>query len=58
MRIEEEMNSKYAPKTKKQKKIGGMTVEELHAKQKQQKMDALAAKKRHLKRAMAGIDKT
>ena len=34
-RIEDEMNSKYAPKAKKQKKIGGLTLEELHAKQRQ-----------------------
>lgn len=27
------MNSKYAPKAKKQKKIGGMTIEELHEQQ-------------------------
>ena len=33
-RIEDEMNSKYAPKAKKnQKKIGGMTIEELHEQQ-------------------------
>ena len=57
-RIEDEMNSKYAPKAKKQKKIGGMTIEELHEQQRKQKKDALEAKRRHLKRAMAGIDKS
>ena len=34
-----------------------MTVQELHEKEKKDKQEAKAAKMRHLKRAMAGIDK-
>lgn len=45
-------------KKKPQKKIDGMSAEELHEKMKKEKAEKKAAKIRHLKRAFAGIDKT
>ena len=35
-----------------------MSIEEMHEKARQEKRDAMEAKKRHLKRAMAGIDRS
>mgnify|MGYP000854723552 CR=1 FL=1 len=50
--------SKSRKKQTKQKKIGGLTVEELHEKMRNEKREQLDAKRRHLKRAFAGIDKS
>jgi len=45
------------PGTNKKKVGGGMTLAELHEKEKKDKQDAKEAKVRHLKRAFAGIDR-
>ena len=56
--MEKNMKKTEKPKAKKVKKIGGMTLEEMHEKMRKEKLEKRRAKARHLKRAFASIDKS
>lgn len=59
-KIEKELEHHYnkTRKKPKQKRIGGLTVEEIHEKMRMEKREQLEAKRRHLRRAYAGIDRS
>lgn len=56
--MEKNMKKADKPKAKKVKKIGGLTLEEMHEKMRKEKLEKKKAKARHLKRAFASIDKS
>lgn len=56
--MEKNMKKADKPKAKKVKKIGGLTLEEMHEKMRKEKLEKKRAKARHLKRAFASIDRT